>query len=44
MDSSLYYNNYLQHNEILDSHSPECIKEGNQPLYDEMIKHLSFHN
>lgn len=37
METSMYYNDYLQLNKILDCQNPESFKEGNQPAHDEML-------
>jgi tryptophan 2,3-dioxygenase len=34
---SMYYNDYLQLNKILDAQHPESYKEGNEPAHDEML-------
>lgn len=34
---SMYYNDYLQLNKVLDAQHPESFKEGNEPAHDEML-------
>ncbi len=34
---SMYYNDYLQLDEILNAQHPESFKEGNEPAHDEML-------
>ncbi|MEP6928342.1 MAG: tryptophan 2,3-dioxygenase family protein [Ginsengibacter sp.] len=36
-EKSMYYNDYLQLNKILDAQQPESYKPGNQPAHDEML-------
>ncbi|MEO6221313.1 MAG: tryptophan 2,3-dioxygenase family protein [Ginsengibacter sp.] len=36
-EKSMYYNDYLQLNKILDAQHPESFKEGNEPAHDEML-------
>ena len=36
-EKSMYYNDYLQLNKILDAQHPESFKGGNEPAHDEML-------
>jgi tryptophan 2,3-dioxygenase len=36
-EKSMYYNNYLQLDKILDAQHPESFKPGNEPAHDEML-------
>ena len=36
-EKSMYYNDYLQLNKILDAQHPESFKTGNEPAHDEML-------
>jgi tryptophan 2,3-dioxygenase len=36
-EKSMYYNDYLQLNKILDAQHPESFKSGNEPAHDEML-------
>ncbi|MEP7232746.1 MAG: tryptophan 2,3-dioxygenase family protein [Ginsengibacter sp.] len=36
-EKSMYYNEYLQLNKILDAQHPESFKQGNEPAHDEML-------
>ena len=36
-NKSMYYNDYLQLNKILDAQHPESFKLGNEPAHDEML-------
>ncbi|MEO6638732.1 MAG: tryptophan 2,3-dioxygenase family protein [Ginsengibacter sp.] len=36
-EKSMYYNDYLELQKILDAQHPESFKEGNEPAHDEML-------
>lgn len=36
-EKSMYYNDYLQLNKILDAQHPESFRTGNEPAHDEML-------